>query len=61
MELLKKLFANLVVILLEGVGLYLIGRGLHMVFPPLGWIFCGLVAVKIGYSLYKDIQEDRPK
>lgn len=58
---LKKMLVMLAVCLFEVGGLYLIGRGLYMIFPPLGWIFCGVVAVKIGYSLFRDGQEDKQK
>lgn len=61
MDLIKRLFEYLAVVLLEFGGLYLIWFGLYKIYPPLGLIFGGIVFVKIGYSLFKSGQEDEKK
>lgn len=58
-DLIKRLFEYLAVILLEFGGLWLIGFGLYKIYPPLGWIFGGIVFVKVGYSLFENGQEDK--
>lgn len=57
----RRLLEALAVALLELGGLWLIGFGLYKIYPPLGWIFGGIVFVKIGYSLFKGGQEDVTK
>lgn len=57
----RRILEALAVVLLELGGLWLIGFGLYKIYPPLGWIFGGIVFAKIGYSLFESGQEGEKK
>lgn len=53
-----RIFIQLLIFLLQVVGVILIGCGLAMIGEPLGWIFGGAVAVVYGHLLYRAMESE---
>lgn len=48
----KKNLLHILIFVVQMLGLYLAGRGLEMIWDPLGWIYAGAVFFIYGHLLY---------
>lgn len=53
-----KTFLNILIFLLQVTGTVLVGVGVVMIWPPLGWIYAGSAVFIFGHLLYRAMESE---
>lgn len=56
-----KSLLNVLIFLLQLTGTVLVGVGVVMIWPPLGWIYAGAAVFTFGHLLYRAMELEEPK
>lgn len=56
-----KSLLNVLIFLIQLAGTVLVGVGVVMIWPPLGWIYAGAAVFTFGHLLYRAMELEEPK
>ena len=56
-----KILLNILIFSLQLAGTVLVGTGVAMIWPPLGWIYSGAVVFVFGNLLYQAMESEESK